>query len=176
MEEIFKSVKGYEGFYEISNLGRVRSTSYKGIKILKPAKTKRGYLNVIFCVNQKKEHRLVHRLVADAFIPNPNNYNTVSHKDENKENNCVWNLEWMSEEDNNRYSNKSMLSEDKVKQILDLIKQGYTQLEIAKFFKCSRRTIQFILQGKHWNNLNIDFINLKCVRQKRNAVLREIPS
>ena len=68
--EIFKDVKGYEGYYEISNLGRVRSTSYKGKKILKPAVTKNGYLNVIFCINQKKEHKFVHRLVAEAFIPN----------------------------------------------------------------------------------------------------------
>ena len=70
INEIFKDVKGYEGYYEISNLGRVRSTSYKGKKILKPAITKNGYLNVIFCINQKKEHKLVHRLVAEAFIPN----------------------------------------------------------------------------------------------------------
>ena len=92
--EVFKDVKGYEGYYEISNLGRVRSTSYKGVKILKPFITKKGYLNVIFCVKRKTEHKLIHRLVAEAFIPNVNNYSTVNHKDENKLNNCVENLEW----------------------------------------------------------------------------------
>ena len=174
--EIFKDVKGYEGYYEISNLGRVRSTSYKGKRILKPALTKNGYLNVIFCVNQKKEHKLIHRLVAEAFIPNINNYSTVNHKDEDKLNNYVENLEWLSVEDNNRYSNSKMLTKEKVLQIPSLIDQGYTQLEIAKYFNVSRRAIQSILRGEHWKDLGIDFTKLKCNRKKRNSVLRIIPS
>ena len=101
--EVFKDVKGYEGYYEISNLGRVRSTSYKGVKILKPFITKKGYLNVIFCVKRKTEHKLIHRLVAEAFIPNVNNYSTVNHKDENKLNNCVENLEWCDIKYNTNY-------------------------------------------------------------------------
>ena len=176
INEIFKDVKGYEGYYEISNLGRVRSTSYKGVKILKPFITKKGYLNVIFCINQKKEHKFIHRLVAETFIPNINNYSTVNHKDENKLNNCVENLEWLSVEDNNRYSNKKMLTKEQVLQIPSFIKEGYTQLEIANHFNVSRRTIQFILNGEHWNNLGIDFTKLKCNRKKRNSVLRIIPS
>ena len=174
--EIFKDVSGYEGYYEISNLGRVRSTSYKGRRILKPAVTKNGYLNVIFCINQKKEHKLVHRLVAEAFIPNINNYSTVNHKDEDKLNNYVENLEWLSVEDNNRYSNSKMLTKEKVLQIPSLIDQGYTQLEIAKYFNVSRRAIQSILRGEHWKDLGIDFTKLKCNRKKRNSVLRIIPS
>ena len=174
--EIFKDVKGYEGYYEISNLGRVRSTSYKGKRILKPAITKNGYLNVIFCINQKKEHKLVHRLVAEAFIPNINNYSRVNHKDEDKLNNYVENLEWLSVEDNNRYSNSKMRTKEKVLQIPSLIDQGYTQLEIAKYFNVSRRAIQSILRGEHWKDLGIDFTKLKCNRKKRNSVLRIIPS
>ena len=174
--EIFKDVKGYEGYYEISNLGRVRSTSYKGKRILKPAITKNGYLNVIFCINQKKEHKFIHRLVAEAFIPNTNNYSTVNHKDKNKLNNCVENLEWLSVEDNNRYSNSKMLTKEQVLQIPILIEKGYTQLEIAKCFNVSRRAIQSILRGEHWKDLGIDFTKLKCNRKKRNSVLRIIPS
>ena len=174
--EVFKDVKGYEGYYEISNLGRDRSTSYKGVKIHKTFITKKGYLNVIFCVKRKIEHKLIHRLVAEAFIPNINNYSTVNHKDENKVNNCVENLEWLSVEDNNRYSNKKMLTKEQVLQIPSFIKEGYTQLEIANHFNVSRRTIQFILNGEHWNNLGIDFTKLKCNRKKRNSVLRIIPS
>ena len=176
INEIFKDVKGYEGYYEISNLGRVRSSSYKGKRILKPAITKNGYLNVIFCINQKKEHKLVHRLVAEAFIPNINNYSTVNHKDEDKLNNYVENLEWLSVEDNNRYSNSKMLTKEKVLQIPSLIDQGYTQLEIANHFNVSRRAIQSILRGEHWKDLGIDFTKLKCNRKKRNSVLRIIPS
>lgn len=174
--EIFKPVKGYEGYYEVSNLGRVRSNSYKGTKILKPAITKNGYLNVVFCINQKKEHKLIHRLVAETFIPNTNNYSTVNHRDENKLNNCVENLEWLSIEDNNRYSNSKMLTKDKVLQIPYLINSGYTQLEIANHFNVSRRTIQSILRGEHWKDLGIDFTKLKCNRKKRNSELRIIPS
>ena len=176
INEIFKDVKGYEGYYEISNLGRVRNTYNKRKKILKPAITKNGYLNVIFCINQKKEHKFVHRLVAEAFIPNINNYSTVNHKDEDKLNNCVENLEWLSVEDNNRYSNSKMLTKEKVLQIPSLIDQGYTQLEIAKYFNVSRRAIQSILRGEHWKDLGIDFTKLKCNRKKRNSVLRIIPS
>lgn len=174
--EIFKEIKGYEGFYEISNLGRVRSIGTNKIRFLKPAKTAKGYLNVVLCINQKKVHKLVHRLVAEAFIENPNNYLTVNHKDEDKLNNCVSNLEWMNTYDNNRYSNDKMLTKEEVFQIYDLIKQGYTQMEIANHFNVSRRTIQFILQGKHWNNLGLDFTKLSCKRKIRNSPLRRIPS
>lgn len=172
MEEIFKNVQGYEGYYEVSNLGRVRSTSYKGIRYLKPAKMKNGYLNVILCVNQKKVHKNIHRLVAEAFIPNPLNLETVNHKDENKNNNIVSNLEWLSSEDNNRYSNKNMLTKEQVLEIPKLIEKDFSQMDIANYFQVSRRTIQWILQGKHWNKLGIDFTKLKCKRKKRNVPLK----
>lgn len=172
MNEIFKWIKGYEGFYEISNLGNVRSTSYKGTRILKPAKTGNGYLNVILCINQVREHKLIHRLVAEAFIDNPNNYDTVNHKDKNKLNNKVENLEWLTSIDNSKYSQKGQLIEEQVRLIPKLIEEGYTQMDIANLFKTSRRTIQWILQGKHWNNLGIDFTNLKCKRKIRNEPLK----
>lgn len=171
MEEIYKPIPGYEGYYEISNLGNVRSTSYKGVKILKPSKTKKGYLNVLLCVNQVKVHKLVHRLVAEAFIDNPCGYTTVNHKDENKDNNTAENLEWLSIEDNNRYSNTNMLTQEQVLQIPKMVANGYSQMDIANTFKVSRRTIQFIFQGKHWAGLGIDFTKLKCKRKVRNAPL-----
>lgn len=121
-------------------------------------------------------HKLIHRLVAETFIANPNNYDTVNHKDENKLNNCVDNLEWLSVENNNRYSNSKMLTKEKVLQMPELIKQGYTQLEIANHFGCSRRAVQFILNGEHWNNLGTDFTKLKCARKIRGSSLRIIPS
>lgn len=164
--EIYRDIKGYEGYYEVSNLGNVRSTSYKGVKILKPGITKNGYLNVVLCVNQHKTHKFIHRLVAETFISNPHNYDTVNHKDECKSNNCVSNLEWLSAEENNRYSNKNMLKKEQVLLIPSFVEQGYTQLEIAKHFNVSRKTIQCILRGEHWYNLGIDLLNLSVKERK----------
>lgn len=92
-------VVGYEGLYEISNLGKVKSLRDNNgkprEKILRQGKMKNGYLYVVLCKEGKVKTFLIHRLVAQAFIQNPNNYQTVNHIDENKENNCIDNLEWM---------------------------------------------------------------------------------
>lgn len=97
MNEIWKDIDGYEGLYEVSNLGKVKSLGNefsRKEKILKQGKKKNGYLYVILWKEGKYKTCLVHRLVAQAFLENPNNYSCVNHKDENKENNCVENLEW----------------------------------------------------------------------------------
>ena len=95
--EIWKPKKDYEGLYEVSNFGRVKSLGNgksKKSKLLKPGKNKQGYLFVIFYKNGKRKTFRVNRLVAEAFIPNPDNLPQVNHIDENKENNIVENLEW----------------------------------------------------------------------------------
>ena len=105
--ETWKPIAGYEGLYEVSDLGRVKSLNYNhtGIeKILKPRKNTWGYLQVILCKDGNRKQTNIHRLVATTFIPNPNNLETVNHKDEVKTNNVVINLEWMSQKDNNIYS------------------------------------------------------------------------
>lgn len=180
MNEIFKDVKGYEGYYEVSNLGNVRSTSYKGVRILKPAKLKNGYLNVIFCIKQNKVHKLVHRLVAETFLSNPNNFEQVNHKNGNKEDNRVTNLEWCTQEYNNvhayntnllnRYENRpaAKLTKNKVLQIPKLIKQGATTDDLKNIFNVSRRCIDNIFEGKNWTGLGIDFTKLKPCRKIRN--------
>lgn len=106
MEEIWKDIPEFEGYYQISNLGRVRSMdrkiynswndmfqNYTG-KIMHPSRRKKGYLGICLTKNNKQKSFLIHRLVAEAFIPNPNNYPQINHKDEIKTNNCVENLEW----------------------------------------------------------------------------------
>lgn len=96
MQEIWKDVVGFEGLYKFSNLGNVISTrrNYsKGTWYLKPFYNG-GYLRVSLVVNWKKKSFLVHRLVAEAFIPNPDNRDTVNHIDGCKTNNHVENLEW----------------------------------------------------------------------------------
>jgi hypothetical protein len=73
-KEVWKDIKNYEGLYEVSNFGNVRSLKYGKIKYLKPAKNKGGYYFVILCKNGKTKNFRIHRLVANAFIENPNNY------------------------------------------------------------------------------------------------------
>ena len=99
MEEIWKDIEGYEGLYQVSNLGRVKSLKYNKTgreRILKIDKNKNGYLYILLYKNNKRKHYRIHRLVANAFIENPNNYPYINHKDECKSNNNVNNLEWCS--------------------------------------------------------------------------------
>jgi len=107
MDEIWKSIKGYEGLYEISNLGRIKSFHQDKIngKIIKTfIDEKDGYVRLRLRKNKKEKSFLVHRLVADAFLNNKNNFSQINHKDENKQNNCVDNLEWCNQSYNIRYS------------------------------------------------------------------------
>lgn len=99
--EEFRDVVGYEDLYEVSNEGRVRNKNTG--KVRKPHKNS-GYLVVILYKDGKQKNCLVHRLVAKAFISNPNNYPQVNHIDENKLNNNVENLEWCSAQYNTEYS------------------------------------------------------------------------
>ena len=111
-EEIWKSIKDYEGYYEVSSLGRVRSiertivkndgrvTTYKE-RIIKPHKNNQGYLMVSLYVGGKCKRFLVHRLVAEAFIPNPENKPCVDHINTIRTKNEVTNLRWATYEENN---------------------------------------------------------------------------
>lgn len=91
------------GLYQVSNLGKVKSLKYNKTKILKIGYTKRGYGSINLCKNGKISHRTIHRLVAETFISNPNQYPCVNHKDENPRNNNVENLEWCTIQYNNHY-------------------------------------------------------------------------
>ncbi|WP_304610373.1 NUMOD4 domain-containing protein [Muribaculum intestinale] len=104
-QEIWKDVVGYEGLYKVSNHGRVMSfCNRKTPLVLKQRNSVWGYPTVCLCKG-KKHHKtiVVHRLVAKAFIPNPNNFRVVNHKDEDKTNNNVNNLEWCTHEYNCAY-------------------------------------------------------------------------
>ena len=102
--EIWKDIKGYEGLYWISNLGRVKN---KHGKILKPRLSSNGYYNICLYKNSKAKCYTVHRLVAEAFINNPDNLPEINHKDENITNNHFSNLEWCDHVYNSNYGTKT---------------------------------------------------------------------
>lgn len=113
MQEIWKDIPDYEGIYQVSNLGNIKSikrivNSISGgrivnERILRQKLRSDGYLDVELSKNNVQKSIYVHRLVAIAFIDNPNNYDVVNHKDENKSNNCVNNLEWCNHKYNTNY-------------------------------------------------------------------------
>lgn len=114
-QEIWKDIKGFEGLYQISNLGRAKSLDriiltknnkkqfYKGI-ILKQTPDKKGYFRIKISKNNKIFTKQIHTLVAQAFIPNIKNKKEVNHKDLNKQNNCITNLEWVSRKENMQHA------------------------------------------------------------------------
>ena len=156
--EIWKDIEGYEGIYQISNTGKVRSLDRKVYnhfqkgKELKPHNNGHSYLNVgLYKEGKNEKHAYIHILVAKAFIPNPNNYTQVNHKDFDKTNNCVENLEWVSPQQNMAHYRNSkfckQLENERLKKvefktfnriikysekIIDLRKKGYIIEEIAK--------------------------------------------
>ena len=120
MKEEWRDIEGFEGKYMVSNTGKVKSlerTVWCGLnggccrtvseKILKAKINSDGYLQVVLYKEGIKKTYKIHRLVAESFLPNPNNLPCINHKDENKENNIVSNLEWCSVSYNNTYNGKA---------------------------------------------------------------------
>lgn len=169
MEEIWKNIKGYEGKYQISNLGRVKSIEREYIvgngiyhrreRILKQIYDRDKYLRVCLCKNNTKRNYFVHRLVAQAFIPNSNNLPQVNHKNENKSDNSIENLEWCTQIYNVNYG---------------------TAMQRASMSKC-KKVNQYDLEGnfiKQWNSLkeisdtiklNFKTISKCCLGERKTA-------
>lgn len=101
IEKIWKPIIGYENLYKINNYGEV--LSLRSNKILKPNNNGIGYFIIQLCKNGKRKNYLIHRLVAEHFLDNPNNLPEVNHKDEDKSNNFVNNLEWCKHKYNMNY-------------------------------------------------------------------------
>jgi predicted transcriptional regulator len=144
MEEIWKDIEGYEGLYKISNFGNVKSfrqgtkTGSKTEYLLKLTPNIKGYNQVTLYRNPNDRHKyLVHRLVAKAFIENPDNFKAVNHKDENPQNNKVDNLEWCTISYNNAYGTAkirhSITSGQRVQQLTinGVLLATYESLQIA---------------------------------------------
>lgn len=134
IKEEWKDIQGYEGLYQISNKGRVKST--RNNIILKPAMNNHGYYWVDLLNHGIRKHATIHRLVAQAFIPNPNNYPQVNHIDENTINNQVSNLEWCTAQYNHDYGTRN---ERAIKHMAETISIPIVQLslnyELIKYWK-----------------------------------------
>lgn len=141
MIEEWRDVVGFEGLYQVSNLGRVKSLPRKvpfGVAyriteetILKPHQMRHGYMSVGLKVHNKPKYMTVHRLVAMAFIPNPDKLPHINHKDEDKTNNCVDNLEWCTAKYNNNFGTKKERQVQKrSKEVVGYNKDG---IEVMRF-------------------------------------------
>ena len=163
IKEVWKDCKGYEGLYQVSNLGRMWSV--KGQRYFTGSVNNRGYYaTTLTAKNGKRKTEMIHRLVALAFLDNPNNYPQINHKDENKLNNCVDNLEWCDAKYNINYGTRNArVAKTQSKKIrcvetgiiYDSIKEAEEQLglshgQITKVCQGKKKTTG----GYHWEYYN----------------------
>ena len=147
--EQWRDIDGYDGMYQVSDLGRVRSLKYGKVRVLRPGKTKYGYLRVDLYRNGKHNHSFVHRLVAQAFIENDDDSKTViNHIDECKQNNRVDNLEYCTQQYNVTYNNVNWRRKNgKRRKISKLYNPDLSIADNLEIFKangieCSERTVR----------------------------------
>lgn len=171
MEE-WKDIKDYEGLYQISNLGRIKSlkrykknhskTQMIEEKILLPHSTRTGYICVCLCKDAKPKQKTIHRLVAEAFIPNPENKEEVNHIDGDKTNNRVENLEWCTRCENIQHSFKNgfhKLSSERIEKLMkSCIKKVNQYSKQGEFIK----TWESIAQAGRELNINHASISACC--------------
>lgn len=176
--KVWKNVKGFEGFYQVSNEGDVRSLDrlidgggtqnkrkLKGV-LLKGGVSNSGYVKFTLTNSGKMKYYSGHRLVALNFIPNPNNYEQVNHIDGDKLNNNVNNLEWCDSfynmkhaEDlglvNNKGTNSpnNKYSEAQIIEVKKLLQEGYSSVKIARMTGVNRTTVYRVRTKKQWKHL-----------------------
>lgn len=174
-ESSVRDVVGFEGLYRVTRDGRVYSsdryetfqgrwglTTRKRAGVLIKDWDSRGYRQVNLHRDGKVVRKSVHRLVAEAFIPNPEGYPEVNHIDENRANNCVSNLEWTDRRGNALHSvyktsgsksHFSILNEDDVVRIKKKIREGSSNLDIAEEYGVAHSTISKIRTGTNWKHV-----------------------
>lgn len=156
-----RSVKDFEGYYSVSDQGEVFNDKTGHVK---KQQIHQGYNNILLWKDGKESYKKVHRLVAEAFIPNPENKPDVNHKNCVKTDNRVQNLEWVTKKENNhhawqnglntiRYGEETSgakLDKTQVMVIRDCFKLGLSNLSIAKYFNVDPSNISHIKRGKSW--------------------------
>lgn len=158
MEEIWKDVNGFKGVYQISNFGRLKSFKRElNGKILSNKNKKGDYFSVILRKGDRVKSTRIHRLVAEAFIPNPGNLPQVHHKDGNRQNNCVDNLEWV-----NWQEHHSITMQQNPKTIVGLVNYN-------KFVR-PKKVQQYSLNG----DLLAEYNNCKEAHRKTGVCARNI--
>lgn len=176
MKEEWRAVPGYEGLYELSNMGRVRSLDRivraSGVskrrafgRVLNPYTNKLRYQYVALSKDGKSKTLSIHRLVANVFVPNPNNYSIINHKDENPSNNRADNLEWCTQMYNVHYgtgmergdakSNHGRMAVDKLDLNGNYICSYRSISEAAEAVGVRKQSICACLKGKHSNGRNV---------------------
>ena len=139
INEIWRPIKGYEGLYEVSNLGRIKSLKFGKERIMKLGTNSCGYLHIGLYKNGKRKIFLVHRLVMEAFTLNTDNLPFINHKDENKQNNNVNNLEWCTVKYNNTYGTRIERGSKKLsKPVLQYTLDGEFVREWKSTAECGR--------------------------------------
>ncbi len=166
--EEWRDVIGYEGLYQVSNMGRVKSFCEQTARILSPCPNKKGYYMVHLHKDGKKKNFGIHVLVATAFIPNPENKPEVNHLDRDKTNNRADNLEWNTGEENKKHARETnpkeikqrkkqvRLTEDQIHLIRQICIPGdsiYGIAALARMFDVHEDTISRIVQGKSYKNV-----------------------
>ncbi len=166
MKEIWKDIVGYEGRYQVSNLGNVKSLDRVVINrwgnmvrngaMMKPSKLNR-YYNINLMTDGKLKCFKVHRLIAIAFIPNELNLSQVNHKDGDRYNNNVNNLEWVTQSENMQHAKRMGLRPDLTEDQTVEIKNKYlstkiTMSDLAKEYNVSKSTICGVVNNYNWKN------------------------
>lgn len=172
--EVWKDIKGYEGIYQISSFGRVKRIDGKDERtkwLLSPIKQKRGYLYVCLCKNGKSSNRTIHRLVAEAFIPNKEGLPCVNHKDENKQNNRLDNLEWCTYKYNSNYGSaikRSSTRRSKRVRCLDTGAVFDSIKDASEACGIDARRISDVLKGRRKSNSYLRWEYVEERDKKRN--------
>lgn len=168
--EVWKDIIGYEGLYQVSNLGNVKSLGNsfsRKERFLKLSPQSKGYLTVVLQKNATRKMVLVHRLVAEHFIDNTESKLQVNHINSDKTDNRVENLEWVSYRENldhainnnltlkGEKNKNSKLKDNDVIEIHSLLQKGTTTKELSEFYKVSYSTIDSIRTNRYWKHLNL---------------------